>query len=153
MRYYAESGFLDPTKKIGDYTEQELHDFLHHEPERIKFRGINTTYEGLIPKIRTSMLSKDRESMQPHIREFVDRAVAFSTCPQCGGTRLSQAALSSLIDGKSIADLCRMQITELAEWVRTRDLPSAGPLLESLQQILDSFIDIGLGYLLSLIHI
>ena len=147
VRYYAESGFLDPTKKIGDYTEQELHDFLHHEPERIKFRGINTTYEGLIPKIRTSMLSKDRESMQPHIREFVDRAVAFSTCPQCGGTRLSQAALSSLIDGKSIADLCRMQITELAEWVRTRDLPSAGPLLESLQQILDSFIDIGLGYL------
>ena len=147
VRYYAESGFLDPTKKIGDYTEQELHDFLHHEPERIKFRGINTTYEGLIPKIRTSMLSKDRESMQPHIREFVDRAVAFSTCPQCGGTRLSQAALSSLIDGKSIADLCRMQITELAEWARTRDLPSAGPLLESLQQILDSFIDIGLGYL------
>ena len=147
VRYYAESGFLDPAKRIGDYTDQELHDFLHRAPERIKFRGINTTYEGLVPKIRSSMLSKDRESMQPHIREFVDRAVTFTTCPECGGTRLAQAALSSLIDGKSIADLCRMQITALAEWVRTRDLPSAGPLLESLQQILDSFIDIGLGYL------
>ncbi|WP_144792886.1 excinuclease ABC subunit UvrA [Kocuria palustris] len=147
VRYYAESGFLDPAKRIGDYSEQELHDFLHHEPERISFRGINTTYEGLIPKIRSSMLAKDRESMQPHIREFVDRAVTFAQCPQCRGTRLSREALSSTIDGMSIADLCALQITELADWVRTRDLPSAAPLLGSLQRILDSFIDIGLGYL------
>ena len=146
-RLYIESGFYDPDKPIRTYTRKELHDFLHHEPARMKIAGINMTYEGLIPRIQRSMLSKDKEGMQPHIREFVDRAVTFTTCPECAGTRLSEAARSSKIKGISIADACAMQISDLAGWVRGLDEPSVAPLLTALQQTLDSFGQIGLGYL------
>src|SRR6266700_3645581 len=146
-RLYIESGFYDPNKPIRKYTKKELHDFLHHEPVRMKIAGINMTYVGLIPRIQRSMLSKDKEAMQPHVREFVDRAVTFTTCPECGGTRLSEAARSSKIKGISIADACAMQISDLAEWVRGLDEPSVAPLLTALQQTLDSFGQIGLGYL------
>jgi excinuclease UvrABC ATPase subunit len=146
-RLYAESGFYDPDKPIRTFTKKELHDFLHHEPVRMKIAGINMTYEGLIPRIQKSMLSKDKEGMQPHIRAFVDRAVTFTTCPECGGTRLSEAARSSKIKGISIADACAMQISDLAEWVRDLDEPSVEPLLAALQRTLDSFGQIGLGYL------
>ncbi|WP_261624878.1 excinuclease ABC subunit UvrA [Nesterenkonia marinintestina] len=147
VKYYAESGLLDPDKPIRDYTPQELDDFLHREPTKMKFRGINTTYEGLVPRIRKSMLTKDREDMQPHIREFVDRAVTFVPCPDCDGTRLNGAARSSLIDGRSIADVCRMQVSDLAGWVRGIDDPGVAPLRDGLLHILDSFVAIGLGYL------
>src|SRR5215210_6550832 len=147
VRIYSESGFLDPDKPIHDYTDTELHDFLHLEPTKVKFNNINMTYEGLIPKVQKSFLSKDREAMQPHIRAFVDRAVTFITCPECGGTRLGEAARSSRIKGINIADACAMQISDLAEWVRGLDEPSVAPLLATLQQILDSFVEIGLGYL------
>ncbi|MDX6578720.1 MAG: hypothetical protein QOJ47_269 [Gaiellales bacterium] len=146
-RLYAESGFVDPDKPIRKYTSKELHDFLHHEPTRMKIAGINMTYEGLIPRIQKSMLSKDKEAMQPHIRAFVDRAVTFTACPECGGTRLAEGARASKIHGKSIADACAMQISDLAEWVRGLDEPSVAPLLEALQQNLESFVEIGLGYL------
>ena len=146
-RLYTASGFFDPDKPIRDYTKTELHDFLHREPTRMKIAGINMTYEGLIPRIQKSYLSKDREALQPHIREFVDRAATFTACPECGGTRLSEAARSSKIKGINIADACAMQISDLAEWVRGMDEPSVGPLLGSLQQTLDSFVEIGLGYL------
>src|SRR3989440_4082257 len=144
---HSASGFVDRDKPIRRYTKQELHDFLHHEPVRMKLMGINMTYEGLIPRIQRSMLSKDKEAMQPHVREFVDRAVTFTTCPDCGGTRLTEAARSSKIKGISIADACAMQISDLAEWVRGLDEPSVAPLLTALQQTLDSFGQIGLGYL------
>ncbi|MEU5716164.1 excinuclease ABC subunit UvrA [Streptomyces sp. NPDC020403] len=147
VRLYAESGFLDPDKPISAYTEQEMRDFLHREPTKVKVEGVNLTYEGLIPKIRKSMLSKDREAMQPHIRAFVDRAVTFTTCPECDGTRLSEAARSSKIGRISIADACAMQISDLAVWVRGLDEPSVAPLLTTLGQTLDSFAEIGLGYL------
>jgi len=146
-RLYTESGFVDPDKPIRKYTKKELHDFLHHEPVRMKIAGINMTYEGLVPRIQKSMLSKDKEAMQPHIREFVERAVTFATCPDCGGTRLTEAARSSKIKGVSIADACAMQISDLAEWVRSLDEPSMIPLLATLGQTLDSFAEIGLGYL------
>jgi excinuclease UvrABC ATPase subunit len=146
-RLYTASGFVDPDKAIRDYTETELHDFLYHEPIRMKIAGINMTYEGLIPRVQGSYLAKDKEAMQPHIRAFVDRAVTFTACPECGGTRLSQAARSSRIGGTSIADACAMQISDLAEWVRGVDEPSVAPLLSTLQQTLDSFVEIGLGYL------
>jgi excinuclease UvrABC ATPase subunit len=146
-RLYIESGFYDPDKPIREYTKKELHDFLHHEPVRMKIAGINMTYEGLIPRIQRSMLSKDKEGMQPHIRAFVDRAVTFTTCPECGGTRLTEAARSSRIGKVNIADACAMQISDLAEWVRGLDEPSVAPLITTLQQILDSFSEIGLGYL------
>jgi excinuclease UvrABC ATPase subunit len=146
-RLYRESGFVDPDKPIRKYTKKELHDFLYHEPARMKIAGINMTYEGLIPRIQKSMLSKDRDSMQPHIREFVDRAVTFTTCPDCGGTRLSELARSSRIKGINIADACAMQISDLAEWVGGIDEPSAAPLLAALRQTLDGFTEIGLGYL------
>ncbi len=146
-RLYIESGFYDPDKPIRKYTKKELHDFLHHEPVRMKIAGINMTYEGLIPRIQRSMLSKDKEGMQPHIRAFVDRAVTFTTCPECDGTRLTEAARSSRIGKVSIADACAMQISDLAEWVRGLDEPSVAPLITALQQILDSFAEIGLGYL------
>jgi excinuclease UvrABC ATPase subunit len=146
-RLYKESGFVDPRKPIRDYTETELHDFLHHEPVRMKIAGINMTYEGLVPRIQKSMLSKDKESMQPHIRAFVDRAVTFTACPDCGGTRLNEGARSSRIAGINIADACAMQISDLAEWVRGLDEPSVAPLLAGLRQSLDSFVEIGLGYL------
>jgi excinuclease UvrABC ATPase subunit len=146
-RLYSASGFVDPDKPIRKYTKKELHDFLHHEPVRMKIAGVNMTYEGLIPRIRNSMLSKDKEGMQPHIREFVERAVTFTVCPECGGTRLSEAARSSKIGKISIADACAMQISDLAGWVRDLDEKSVAPLLATLQQTLDSFTEIGLGYL------
>jgi excinuclease UvrABC ATPase subunit len=146
-RLYIESGFYDPDKPIRTFTQKELHDFLRHEPVRMKIAGINMTYEGLIPRIQKSMLSKDKEGMQPHIRAFVDRAVTFTTCPGCDGTRLSEAARSSKINGISIADACAMQISDLAGWIRDLDEPSVAPLLTALQQTLDSFGQIGLGYL------
>ncbi|MEU3350750.1 excinuclease ABC subunit UvrA [Streptomyces sp. NPDC037389] len=146
-RLYSESGFYDADKPIREYTKRELHDFLHREPTRMKIAGINMTYEGLIPRIQKSMLAKDREGMQPHIREFVDRAVTFTTCPDCDGTRLSEGARSSKVAGISIADACAMQISDLAEWARGLDEPSVGPLLGKLRHSLDAFSEIGLGYL------
>jgi excinuclease UvrABC ATPase subunit len=146
-RLYIESGFVDPDKPIRRYTKKEMHDFLRHDPVRMKIAGINMTYEGLIPRIQRSMLSKDKEAMQPHVREFVDRAVTFAACPECGGTRLSEAARSSRIKGTSIAEACTMQISDLAEWVHGLDEPSVVPLLVALGETLDSFVEIGLGYL------
>ncbi|MCX4751139.1 excinuclease ABC subunit UvrA [Kitasatospora sp. NBC_01287] len=147
VRVYAESGLLDPNKPIRKYTKKEMHDFLHREPTKVKVEGVNLTYEGLIPKIQKSMLSKDKESLQPHIRAFVERAVTFTTCPECEGTRLSEGARSSKIKRISIADACAMQISDLAAWVRGLDEPSVAPLLTALGQTLDSFVEIGLGYL------
>ncbi len=146
-RLYSASGFYDPDKPIRDYTKKELHDLLHHEPVRMKIAGINMTYEGLIPRVQKSMLAKDADAMQPHVRAFVERAVTFTACPECGGTRLSEAARSSRIKGISIAEACAMQVSDLAGWVRGLDEPSVAPLLAALQQILDSFAEIGLGYL------
>jgi excinuclease UvrABC ATPase subunit len=146
-RLYAESGFVDPGKPIRKYTKKELHDFLHHEPVRMKIAGINMTYEGLIPRIQKSMLSKDKEAMQPHIRAFVDRAVTFTACPDCDGTRLNEGARSSKIKAINIADACAMQISDLAEWVGGLNEPTVAPLLEALRQTLESFVEIGLGYL------
>ncbi|WP_329042170.1 excinuclease ABC subunit UvrA [Streptomyces sp. NBC_00178] len=147
VRVYAESGLLDPDKPIRRFTKKEMHDFLHHEPVKVKVEGVNLTYEGLIPKIQKSFLSKDKEAMQPHIRAFVERAVTFTTCPECDGTRLSEGARSSKIERISIADACAMQISDLAEWVRGLDDPSVAPLLAALIRTLDSFVEIGLGYL------
>jgi len=144
---FIESGFLDPDKPIRKYTKKELHDFLYKEPTKVKIKGVNLTYEGLVPKVQKSMLSKDPDALQPHIRVFVDRAVTFTACPECGGTRLSEAARSSRIGGINIADACAMQISDLAEWVRGVDEPSVAPLLATLHEILDSFVEIGLGYL------
>ncbi|MFI6416369.1 ATP-binding cassette domain-containing protein [Streptomyces sp. NPDC050842] len=146
-RLYSESGLVDPAKPIRKYTKKELHAFLHHEPTRMKIAGINMTYEGLIPRIQKSFLAKDKEGMQPHIRAFVDRAVTFTTCPECDGTRLSEGARASKIKKVSIADACAMQISDLAEWVRGLDEPSVAPLLTALRDTLDSFVEIGLGYL------
>ena len=146
-RLYTASGFYDPDKPVRRFTKKELADFLYHEPVRMKIAGINMTYEGLIPRIQKSMLSKDPEAMQPHVREFVDRAVTFTTCPECGGTRLSEEARSSKIKGISIADACAMQISDLAGWAGGLDEPSAAPLLAALKGTLDSFTEIGLGYL------
>ncbi len=146
-RLYASSGFVDPDKPIRDYTPKERHDFLYHEPVRMKVEGINMTYEGLVLRIQGSYLSKDQDSLQPHIRAFVDRAVTFTACPDCGGTRLAEAARSSRINGANIADLCAMQISDLAGWVRELDQPSVAPLLGALRHTLDSFVEIGLGYL------
>jgi excinuclease UvrABC ATPase subunit len=147
FRLYSQSGFYDPDKPISKYSKKELHDFLHHEPVRMKIAGINQTYEGLILRIQKSYLSKDVDSMQPHIRAFVERAVTFTVCPECDGTRLAEAARSSKIKGISIADASAMQISDLAGWVRGLDEPSVGPLLAALQHSLDSFTEIGLGYL------
>ncbi|NAZ87796.1 ATP-binding cassette domain-containing protein [Kineococcus indalonis] len=146
-RIYAGSGFFDPDKPIRQYTERELHDLLHREPTKIKVDGINLTYEGLIPRIQKSILSKDVDAMQPHVRAFVERAVTFTTCPDCDGTRLAPEARSSRIRGRNIADVCAMQISDLAAWVREVDDPSVAPLLSGLQHLLDSFAAIGLGYL------
>ncbi len=132
---------------VGQFTEQQRHEFLYGEARKLKVEGINLTYEGLIPKIQKSMLSKDVDSLQPHVRAFVQRAVTFTPCPDCGGTRLSEAARSSKIDGVSIADACAMQISDLATWVRGLREPSVAPLLASLGDTLDSFVEIGLGYL------
>ncbi len=146
-RIFSGSGFFDMDKPISKYTKKELHDLLHKEPTKIKVEGINLTYEGLIPKIQKTMLSKDPEGMQPHIRAFVERAITFTTCPECDGTRLTEAARSSKIKGISIADACSMQISDLAEWARGLDEPSVAPLLKGLRHLLDSFAEIGLGYL------
>ncbi len=146
-RMYSDSGFFDPKKKIRDYSETELHDLLRKEGVKVKINGINISYEGLVPKIQKSWLSKDVDTLQPHIRAFVDKAVTFTTCPLCGGTRLSEAARSSKINGISIADACAMQISDLAEWVRNLDEPSFAPLLTNLGASLDFFVEIGLGYL------
>ncbi|MFZ3453263.1 ATP-binding cassette domain-containing protein [Arthrobacter sp. 7Tela_A1] len=146
-RIFSNTGLFPADKPIARFTKKELQALLYAEPTKLKVDGINVTFEGLIPKIQKSMLSKDREAMQPHIRAFVDRAITFSTCPECGGTRLAQEALSSKIRGKNIAELCAMQISDLAEWARELDEPSVAPLLAGLQHLLDSFTDIGLGYL------
>jgi excinuclease UvrABC ATPase subunit len=146
-RIFSGSGFFDMDKPIRRFTKKELHDLLYREPTKIKVEGINLTYEGLIPKIQKSMLAKDPEAMQPHIRAFVERAITFTTCPDCDGTRLSKEARSSRIEGKNIADLCTMQISDLADWVRDLREPSVTPLLTGLQHLLDSFAEIGLGYL------
>jgi excinuclease UvrABC ATPase subunit len=146
-RLYSESGFYDADKPIRKFTKKELQDFLHREPTRMKIAGINMTYEGLVPRIQKSMLSKDPESMQPHVRAFVDRAVTFTACPECEGTRLAEHARTSKIRGISIADACALQISDLADWVRGLDEPAVGPLLEALRHTLESFVEIGLGYL------
>ncbi len=147
VRIFGASGFLDPDKPIREFSERELHDFLYKEPTKVKFETMNLTYEGLVPRIQKSFLAKDVEALQPHIRAFVERAVTFTACPDCGGTRLNEAARSSKIAGVSIADACAMQISDLAAWVRGLDVPSVAPLLAKLQQSLDSFVEIGLGYL------
>ena len=146
-RIYAGSGYFDMDKPVKDFSDEEMHRLLRLEPTRIKAEGINVTFEGLIPKIQKSMLAKDVEAMQPHIRAFVERAVVFTTCPDCGGTRLNEGARSSRIGAMNIADVSSMQITDLAEWLRGLDEPSVAPLLQSLQHTLDSFVEIGLGYL------
>ncbi len=146
-RIFSGSGFFDMDKPISKYTKKELHDLLYKEPTKIKVEGINLTYEGVIPKIQKSMLSKDVDAMQPHIRAFVERAVTFTTCPECEGTRLTKEVLASKIQGKNIADVCALQITDLADWVRGLDEPSVAPLVTGLQHLLDSFAEIGLGYL------
>jgi excinuclease UvrABC ATPase subunit len=145
-RIFSGAGF-NMDKPINKFTKKEMHDLLYKEPTKIKVEGINLTYEGIIPKIQKSMLSKDVDALQPHVRAFVERAITFTTCPDCGGTRLSQEALSSKIKGKNIAEVCTMQITDLADWVRGLDEPSVAPLLAGLQHLLDSFAEIGLGYL------
>ncbi|HEY6941042.1 excinuclease ABC subunit UvrA [Dokdonella sp.] len=146
-RIFLGCGYFDPDKPIAKYSKKELHDLLHKEPTKIKVDGINLTYEGLIPKIQKSMLSKDVESMQPHVRAFVERAVTFQTCPDCGGTRLAEHARTARIGKLNIADACAMQVSDLAAWVRGLKEPSVAPLLDALARTLDSFVDIGLGYL------
>jgi excinuclease UvrABC ATPase subunit len=146
-RIFRGCGFFDPDKPISKYTKKQLQDLLFKEPTKIKVDGINLTYEGLIPKIQKSFLAKDVDGLQPHVRAFVERAVTFTTCPDCDGTRLSEAARSSKIKKINIADACAMQISDLAEWVRGVDEPSVAPLLAALQHTLDSFDEIGLGYL------
>jgi len=147
VKFFAESGYVDPDKPVRDYTKKELDDFLYRESTKVKVSGANLTYEGLVPRIQKSFLSKDREAMQPHIRQFVDRAVTFVTCPECDGSRLAEPARSSKIAGINIADACAMQISDLAGWVGGLDEPSVAPLLATLQHTLDSFVEIGLGYL------
>jgi excinuclease UvrABC ATPase subunit len=147
VRIFVKAGLLDPDKPIRDYTPQELHDFLYREPVKVKINKINLTYEGLIPKLQRSMLSKDRSALQPHVRAFVERAVTFTSCPDCGGTRLNEGARSSRIAGINIADAAAMQISDLAEWVRALDAPAVAPLLGALRHSLDAFVEIGLGYL------
>ena len=146
-RIFAGSGYFDMDKPIAKYTKKELNDLIYREPTKIKVEGINLTYEGLIPKIQRSMLSKDVESMQPHVRAFVERAITFTICPDCAGTRLSKQARSSLVAGKNIAEVCSMQLSDLTDWIRALDEPSVAPLLVGIQHLLDSFADIGLGYL------
>lgn len=146
-RLYVESGFYDPDKPISRFTKKELQDLLYREPTRMKIAGINMTYEGLVVRLQRSVLSKDKESLQPHVREFVDRAVTFTTCPECSGTRLSEAARASKVKGLNIAAACAMQVSDLAEWVRDLKEPSVAPLVEKLGLALDAFVEIGLGYL------
>ncbi|MGO2532526.1 ATP-binding cassette domain-containing protein [Arthrobacter rhombi] len=146
-RIFRGCGWFDPDRPIRDFSEQELDDLLHKEATKIKVEGVNLTYLGLIPQIRKSMLTKSLDAMQPHIRAFVERAITLTACPDCGGTRLSEAARSSRISGLSIADVCAMQISDLSDWVHTLDEPAVAPLLDSLAGLLASFVEIGLGYL------
>jgi excinuclease ABC A subunit len=146
-RIYRGCGYFDPDKPIAKFTKRELHDLVYREPTKIKIEGVNLTYAGLVPQLQKSYLAKDVDALQPHIRAFVERAVTFTTCPECGGTRLSEAARSSKVNGISIADACAMQISDLAGWVRDLDEPSVAPLLVTLRHTLDSFVEIGLGYL------
>ncbi|MFI6502942.1 ATP-binding cassette domain-containing protein [Nonomuraea typhae] len=146
-RIYRGCGFFDPDKPIRAFTKKELDDLLHKEPTKIKVEGVNLTYSGLIPTIQKSFLSKDLDAMQPHIRAFVERVITFTSCPDCGGTRLNEAARSSKIKGISIADACAMEIRDLAEWIRNLDEPTLAPLLGKLLHSLESFVEIGLGYL------
>ncbi len=146
-RVFAGSGYFSMDRPIRDFTAKQLHNLLYREPTRITVDGINLTYEGLIPRLRKSVLSKDLDSLQPHVRAFVERAVTFQTCPDCDGTRLTQAARESRIGGVSIADACAMQVSDLAEWVRGLQEPSVAPVLASLQESLDGLVRIGLGYL------
>ncbi|MFC8303371.1 ATP-binding cassette domain-containing protein [Specibacter sp. NPDC057265] len=146
-RIFAGTGFFDMDKKLGRFTKTELHDLLYREPVKIKVEGINLSYEGIIPKLQKSMLAKDVDAMQPHVRAFVERAVVFTTCPECNGSRLAAHARNSRINGVSIADACAMQISDLAVWVRSLGEPAVAPLLAALGETLDSFVDIGLGYL------
>ncbi|WP_054248776.1 ATP-binding cassette domain-containing protein [Rhodococcus opacus] len=146
-RIFRGCGYFDPDKPIAKFTKKQLQDLLYKEPTKIKVEGVNVTYEGLIPKIQKSFLAKDVDAMQPHIRAFVERAITFATCPDCDGTRLSEGARSAKIKGKNIADVCTMQISDLADWVRDLKEPSVAPLLSGLQHLLDSFTEIGLGYL------
>jgi excinuclease UvrABC ATPase subunit len=146
-RIYRGCGYFDPDKPIREFTQKELDDLLHKDQTKIEVEGVNVTYEGLIPKLQKSMLAKDREAMQPHVRAFVDRAVTFQACPDCDGTRLAPEARSSRIAGRNIAEVCAMQIDDLAGWIRDLDEPSVAPLLAGLQHLLDSFVEIGLGYL------
>ncbi len=147
VKGFTESGFLDPDKPIRDYTDQEREDFLYKEPTKVRIQNINMTYEGLVSKLTKSVLQKDRDSLQPHIRAFVDRAVKFTACPDCGGSRLNEGARSSKIKGVNIADAAAMQISDLAAWLDTIDDPSVAPLMAGLRQTIASFVDIGLGYL------
>ncbi|QFZ19964.1 ATP-binding cassette domain-containing protein [Saccharothrix syringae] len=147
VQTYIASGFFDPDKPLTDYTDQEWHDFLHRDTTKVKIGKTNVTYEGLLVKVQRLFLGKDRESLQPHIRRFVDRAVTFTTCPDCDGTRLNQAALSAKINGVTIADCSAMQISDLADWARTITDPAVAPLLTNLRELLDSLVEIGLGYL------
>ena len=146
-RIFRGSGYFDMDVPVREFTDEQWHDLLHREATKIKAEGVNVTYEGLIPRIRSSMLAKDVDAMQPHIRAFVERAVVFAPCPDCGGTRLSEAARSARIDGVSIADASAMQLTDLAEWLRGLDAPGVAPVLGALRDLLDAFVDIGLGYL------
>ncbi|MCK6523747.1 excinuclease ABC subunit UvrA [Myxococcota bacterium] len=145
-RIMAAAG-LDPDKRLGDYSDRERQILLFSEPVKVKVSGVNLTHEGLVPRIQRSMLSKDVEAMQPHIRSFVERAVTFATCPECQGTRLNEAARSCKIAGINIADACKMQLSDLAAWASGLNEPSVAPLLAVLRHTLDSFVEIGLGYL------
>ncbi len=147
VRIFSESGFFDADKPIRDFTPAERQQFLYGEATKVKIATINMSYEGLVPRVRKSFLQKDPDSLQPHIRAFVERAVTFTACPECGGSRLNQAALASRIGEINIADAAAMQINDLAEWVRTLGQPEVAPLIATLQQTLDSFVEIGLGYL------
>ncbi|WP_047519587.1 ATP-binding cassette domain-containing protein [Microbacterium sp. ZOR0019] len=147
VKGFSQSGFYPSDKPIAEFTDKQRHLFLYGEVTKVKISGINMTYEGLIPKITKAMLSKDLDALQPHIRAFVERVATFAVCPECDGTRLTEGARSSKIEGISIADACRMQVTDLAEWVRGLDLPGAGPLLQALSANLDAFVTLGLGYL------
>ena len=146
-RIFRGCGFFDPDKPIRKFTKKELDALLYKEPTKIKVEGINLTYSGLIPTIQKSFLSKDVDALQPHIRAFVERVVTFTTCPECDGSRLNEAARLSKIKGKNIADVCEMQISDLRDWLRGLDEPSVAPLLGGLQHLIDSFVEIGLGYL------
>ncbi|WP_349884509.1 excinuclease ABC subunit UvrA [Microbacterium sp. WHRI 7836] len=147
VKGFSQSGFYPADKPISQFTDKQRQLFLYGEVTKVKISGINMTYEGLIPKITKSMLSKDLDALQPHIRAFVERVATFAVCPECDGTRLTEGARSSKIEGVSIADACRMQVTDLADWVRVLDLPGAGPLLQALSANLDAFVTLGLGYL------